>query len=165
MTCITDNQIVYFLFGTETETGRETAGALQGHCRILSEQCGGGTAGGLSVQQRGGRPEHAGCSLCPDQLHQTAGLVFLVSEQTEVSEPLLLLPPPLPRHPRPPHLQLVVPQLLGVVPGNMQVTWRECLLPSYFSKLLTMMGKGSDMVRAPLMAQKVPTSLPTPLTG
>ena len=35
----------------------------------------------------------------------------------------------------------------------------------YFSKLLTMMGRGRDMVRAPLIAQKVPTNLPRPLTG
>ena len=36
---------------------------------------------------------------------------------------------------------------------------------THFSKLLTMTGRGRDMVRAPLMAVKVPTNLPSPETG
>ena len=39
------------------------------------------------------------------------------------------------------------------------------LLYVHFSKLLTMMGRGRDMVRAPLMAVKVPTNLPRPEMG
>ncbi len=35
----------------------------------------------------------------------------------------------------------------------------------YLSKLLTIIGIGRDMTRAPLMAQSVPTSLPSPVTG
>lgn len=81
-----------------------------------SEEGGGGAAGRLGVHQRGGRPEHRRSPLVPDHLHQAAGLLLLVSHQTEVSEPLLLLPPPLPGYPRPPLLKLVVSQLLGVVP-------------------------------------------------
>ena len=36
---------------------------------------------------------------------------------------------------------------------------------AHFSKLLTMTGRGRDIVRAPLMAVKVPTNLPSPETG
>ena len=39
------------------------------------------------------------------------------------------------------------------------------ILSNYFSKLLTIIGRGRDMVRAPLMAQNVPTNLPSPLWG
>ena len=36
---------------------------------------------------------------------------------------------------------------------------------SYFSKLLTMIGKGKDIVRAPLTAVMLPTSFPSPEIG
>lgn len=36
---------------------------------------------------------------------------------------------------------------------------------NYLSKLLTMMGIGRDITRAPLIAQNVPTSFPNPVTG
>ena len=42
--------------------------------------------------------------------------------QAEVLEPLLLLASSLLRHPGPPLLQLVVPELLGVVPGDNMLT-------------------------------------------
>ena len=35
----------------------------------------------------------------------------------------------------------------------------------YFSKLLTMMGRGKDIVRAPLTAVMLPTSFPSPDIG
>ena len=36
---------------------------------------------------------------------------------------------------------------------------------SYFSKLLTMMGRGRDIVSAPLTAVMLPTSFPSPEIG
>ena len=74
------------------------------------------------MEERGGGPEQVGSPLLPDELHQTGGILVLGVDQPEVSQSLLLLLPPLPRHPGPPLPQLVVPQLLGVVPGIMQVT-------------------------------------------
>ena len=120
------------------------------------------------MEDGGEGSEQVGSPLVPDELHQTGGILVLGVDQTEVSQSLLLLPLLILGHPRPPLLQLVVSQLFGVIPSHWYVIVIIVIIAvesPYFSKLLTMMGRGSDMVRAPLMAQNVPTSLPTPLTG
>ena len=70
------------------------------------------------MEDRGGGPEEVGSSLTPDKLHQTGGVLVVSGDQTEVSQSLLLLPLLLLGHPRPPLLQLVVSQLLGVIPEH-----------------------------------------------
>ena len=91
--------------------------------------------------------------------------MFPTSGVPEVGQSLGLLLLPVLLQPLPPLPQLVLQQLLLVVPdkyfwGSIQIFFR-----SHFSKLLTMTGRGRDMVRAPLMAVKVPTNLPSPEMG
>ena len=67
--------------------------------------------------------------------------------------------------PLPPLLQLVLQQLLLIISAANNLDSDPFDDSYYFSKLLTMIGRGRDMVRAPLMAVKVPTNLPKPEIG
>ena len=98
--------------------------------------------------------------------------MFPTSGVPEVGQSLGLLLLPVLLQPLPPLPQLVLQQLLLVVPdkyfwGSIQIFFLDpgFDIPSHFSKLLTMTGRGRDMVRAPLMAVKVPTNLPSPEIG
>ena len=103
-------------------------------------------------------------------LHKTLNIKqTLTVQKPEMLQSLPLFSFSLLRNSQSALLQLIISKLFWVIsrtlfmldsPPDIEKIW-----VFYFSKLLTMMGRGRDMVRAPLMAQNVPTNLPRPLTG